>query len=232
MSSTVISRLAKAATLLAVAGSLAVGMAGTAAASSNATYGDPVAAGKYWSHQHYDDCAIMSSADAIGQVTGKTPAEEAIIKIAETTPSATHAGSIYIKPADTSHPNSGNGTMLEDLPTLLKQYKVDSVISDKDAATKTGIKAGMEGIEQALSGHHAVIVALNAEMIWHQTVTNKYTNGDPRADHAVVVTGVDLANNIVHLNDSGIADGKDEKVALDLFLKAWDTGNEELVVTK
>ena len=147
MSSTVISHLAKAATLLAVAASLAVGMAGTAAASSGTTYGDPVAAGKYWSHQHYDDCAIMSSADAVGQVTGTTPAEEAIIRIAETTPSATHAGSIYIKPADTSHPNSGNGTMLQDLPTLLKQYKVDSVISDKDAATKTGIKAGMEGIE-------------------------------------------------------------------------------------
>src|ERR1700744_5894580 len=179
MSSTVISHLVKAATLLAVAASLAVGMAGTAAASSGTTYGDPVAAGKYWSHQHYDDCAIMSSADAVGQVTGTTPAEEAIIRIAETTPSATHAGSIYIKPADTSHPNSGNGTMLQDLPTLLKQYKVDSVISDKDAATKTGIKAGMEGIEGGLNRPHAVVVALNAEMIWPQTVTNKYRHGDP-----------------------------------------------------
>ena len=37
------------------------------------------------------------------------------------------------------------GTMMTDVPTLLKQYGVDAVISDKDYAPKTGVPAGSRG---------------------------------------------------------------------------------------
>jgi hypothetical protein len=47
----------------------------------------------------------------------------------------------------------------------------------------------------------------------------------------VVITGIDTANNVVHLNDSGIKTGKDEQIPLTLFLQAWETGNETVVTT-
>jgi hypothetical protein len=52
----------------------------------------------------------------------------------------------------------------------------------------------------------------------------------------VVVTGVDTANGIVHLNDSGVKTGRDEQVSLDVFIKAWaavdEVGSEqEMIVT-
>src|SRR5271168_3762160 len=93
-----IASIAKAATLAAVAGALTLGLAAPAeAASGNLTYGDPVAAAQWWRLQTYDDCAIMSVADVVGQVTHNEPSEEAIIKVAESTPSKLHPGSIYIK---------------------------------------------------------------------------------------------------------------------------------------
>ena len=223
--------LAKTATFTAVAAALTLGLAGQANAASGTMYGDPTTAAKYWSHQQYDDCVIMSSADVVGEVTGKKPSEQAIIKVAQSTPSTVHSGSIYIKPADTKKPNSGQGTYSADIPTLLAHYGVNAVLSDKDSAAKTGIPAGMEGIEQALGAGRKVMVSLNAELIWGETVENKDKNGNPLHDHEVVVTGVDTANGVVHLNDSGIKTGRDEQIPLALFLKAWDTSNEELVVT-
>jgi hypothetical protein len=226
-----IATLAKTATLAVFAGALTLGLAGPAEAASGTMYGDPTAAAQWWRHQNYDDCAIMSTADVIGQVTGKEPSERAIIKKAQSTPSKVHSGSIYIKPADVKDPNSGMGTMMSDLPTLLAAYKVDAVQSDKDHAAKTGVPAGMEGLEQLLGSGHKVIVSLNAEMIWGETVENKDKNGNPLSDHAVVVTGVDTANNVVHLNDSGTKKGRDEQIPLALFLQSWDTSNERIVVT-
>jgi hypothetical protein len=46
-----------------------------------------------------------------------------------------------------------------------------------------------------------------------------------------VVTGVDTANNVVHLNDSGTEKGRDEQIPMALFIQSWNTSNERLVVT-
>ena len=49
-------------------------------AASGTMYGDPAAAAKWWRHQQYDDCVLMSTADVVGQMTGKEPSERAIIR--------------------------------------------------------------------------------------------------------------------------------------------------------
>jgi Peptidase_C39 like family len=230
-----ISTIAKAAASAAIAGAFvlasAIGAAGAAGAASGTMYGDPTAAAQWWRHQEFDDCAIMSMADVVGQVTGKEPSEKAIIKKAQSTPSAVHSGSVYIKPADTKDPNSGMGTNPGDIPTLLAAYGVNAVITDNASAAKTGVATGMEALEHQLGSGHKVIVDLNAEMIWKKPVESKDKNGNPVADHAVVVIGVDTANNVVHLNDSGTKNGRDEQIPLDLFLKAWDTGDDFMAVT-
>jgi hypothetical protein len=227
---TTIATIAKTATFAVVAGAVALGLAAPAEAAAGSMYGDPAAAAKYWRYQKYDDCVLMSSADVIGQVTGKEPSERAIIKVAQSTPSVVHPGSIYTTPANTKNPNSGMGTSFADVPTLLKLYKIDALITNKEHAAKDGIPGGIEGIEEALADGHKVIVSVNAELIWHQPVETKDDNGNPRGDHAVVVTGVDTANQMVHLNDSGTKDGRDEQIPMALFLKAWGASKELMVV--
>ncbi|CAM3352939.1 hypothetical protein BST27_28455 [Mycobacterium intermedium] len=224
--------VAKTAIFATVAGALTLGLAGPAAASSGTMYGDPTALAKYWAHQKYDDCALMSSADVVGQITGKMPSERAIIKVAQNTPSTSHPGSIYLKPTDKSNPNSGMGTDPDDLPTLLAHYGIHAVNTDADHEGQSGVATGLAALEQYLSAGRGVIVGLNAEMIWGQPIENKGNDGTVYADHAVVVTGVDTANNIVHLNDSGTPKGKDEQIPLDLFVQAWATSHNFMTVTK
>ena len=226
-----IARVVKTAVFATVAGALALGLATPADAAAGTMYGDPTAAAQWWRLQPYDDCVLMSTADVVGQMTGKEPSEKAIIKLAQQTPSKAHPGSIYTTPANKKDPNSGMGTSLVDAQQLLAHYGVESKMTDKDHADKLGVATGMEALEQYLGSGHAVIVSVNAEMIWGQPIESKDNQGNPVSDHAVVVTGVDTANNVVHLNDSGNKDGKDEQIPLALFLKAWDTSDEFLIVT-
>lgn len=232
MTNSTIAAIAKTALFATIAGAAALGLAGPAMASGNGTmYGDPTTAAKYWVHQKYDDCAIMSSADVVGQITGKMPSERSIIKVAQTTPSVSHPGSIYLKPTDKNDPNSGMGTNPDDLPTLLAHYGIHATNTDADTAGETGVATGMDALERYLGSGQTVIVGLNAEMIWNQPIENKGRDGQPRADHAVVVTGVDTANGTVHLNDSGNPKGKDEQVPLATFVKAWATSHNFMTVT-
>jgi len=214
-----------------LAGAVVVGVAAPANAASATMYGDPAAAARYWQPQQYDDCVLMSSADVIGEITGEAPSEEVIIARAQSIRSVAHPGPIYTKPADPASRNPDGGVSMEDIPPLLSQYKIKAVLIEKDDGPVGDIAPGMSGLEQALGGGHKVIVSLNGELIWNLPVEDKDKNGNPQSNHAVVVTGVDTANGIVHLNDSGAEDGRDEQVPLGVFVRAWDTSDDVMVVT-
>ena len=103
---------------------------------------------------------------------------------------------------------------------LLGKYAIQSDLT-------TGNTTGT--VEQDLAGGHKVIAALNAETIWN------YPRGQGQrteADHAVVVTGVDTRAGVVHLNDSGTPNGRDEQIPMATFTQAWATGNDLLIATQ
>ncbi|MHA7649919.1 C39 family peptidase [Mycobacterium sp. ML4] len=185
-------------------------------------YGDPAAAAQYWRKQSSDDCALMAVADVIGELTGRQPSEDEIIAVAVRLGSRVHAGPVY---------RSGYGTDPADIPVLLAQYGIYGVATSLDDAA-TGLDSGMEALERYLDGGHKVIAGVNAEMIWGLPVQTKDNRGNPASDHAVVVTGVDLVNGTVHLNDSASPSGPDEIVSLEVFGRSWATGNDEMVVTR
>jgi Peptidase_C39 like family len=188
-----------------------VGLSGTAHADPGGQmYGDPGAAAPYWRYQHQQDCGLMAVADVVGQLTGREPSQMGIELRGIFSKSEAHHGDIYLF----------DGTSPEDMVVLLQKYGVQS-----DLTTGNTMKA----LEQDLAGGHKVIAALNAETIW------KYPPGKGQrtnADHAVVVTGVDTRTDIVHLNDSGTPDGRDEQISLATFTQAWATSNNLLIVTR
>jgi Peptidase_C39 like family len=210
--------------ITAAAAAAVIGFAGAAhaapATAPNANegvpvYGNPTEAAQWWRHQHLEDCGPMSAADVVGQMTGTEPSETAIWGAALTMRSTVHSGVV----------SYGMGIAPEDLPKLLAHYGVKATITDSTTAAQTGLATGIPALEQYLAQGHAVIAGVNAETIWN--MTGDTTN----PDHALVVTGIDPAAGIVHLNDSGIDTGRDEQVPLATFVKAWDTSNDEIVVT-
>lgn len=197
-------RAAGAATLSIAA---AVALAGVAHAEM---YGDPQAAAPYWRYQHQQDCGLMAVADVVGQVTGHEPSQVGMELRGIFTRSESHRGDVYFF----------DGTAPQDLPLLLEKHGVQSDLTTGNS---------MAGLEQDLAGGHKVIAALNAETIWNYPAGK----GDrTRPDHAVVVTGVDTGSNVVHLNDSGTPDGRNEQIPMATFSQAWETSNDLLIVTR
>jgi predicted double-glycine peptidase len=200
-----------AAVLSAAVGSM-VALAGTADAAPSprheGMHGDPAAAAPYWRYQQQDlDCGEMAVADVVGQITGREPGEDEITGAAGNIPSVSHPGPIY-KP-------SGK-TKNSDLPVLLAHYGVPA-----DA-----VHTNINSLEQDLDQGSKVIVGLNDRTIWN-------TPGDrSQENHFVVVTGIDTKANLVHLNDSGAAAGRDEQVSIATFEAAWNTSDNFAVVTR
>ena len=201
----------RAARVAALIVAVAIGSAGVAHGDPNGQmYGDPQAAAPYWRYQHQQDCGLMAVADVVGQVTGKEPTQVGIELRGIFTKSEAHRGRIY----------RFDGTSVEDLVVLLQKYGIQSQLTAGNT---------MEAIEQDLAAGRKVIAALNAETIWN------YPQGQgnrTEADHAVVVTGVDTRTDIVHLNDSGTPNGRDEQIPMATFAQAWATGNDLLIVTQ
>jgi hypothetical protein len=189
----------------------AIGLAGVAQGDPNGQmYGDPQAAAPYWRFQHGEDCGLMAVADVVGQIKGREPTQIGIELRGAFTKSEAHRGRIY----------RFDGTSVEDLVVLLQKYGIQSQLTTGNSVA---------GLEQDLAGGRKVIAALNAETIWN------YPRGQgnrTEADHAVVVTGVDTRTDLVHLNDSGTPNGRDEQIPMATFTRAWATGNNILIVTQ
>jgi hypothetical protein len=70
----------------------------------------------------------------------------------------------------------------------------------------------MDALERDLDSGRKVIAGANAELLWGDPVEDKDEDGEPEANHSVVVTGIDTTAGIVHINDSGSETGRDERV--------------------
>jgi len=197
-------RTAGAAALIVAA---AIGSAGVAHAEM---YGNPQAAAPYWRYQHQQDCGLMAVADVVGQLTGREPSQLGMELRGIFTRSQSHRGDVY----------HFDGTSIDDLVVLLQKQGIQSDLTTGNT---------MDALEQDLAAGHKVIAAVNGETIWNYPAGQ----GDrTRPDHAVVVTGVDTGSDIVHLNDSGTPDGRDEHIPMATFTQAWATGDNLLIVTR
>ncbi len=208
--STNVARAARA-VVLAAALSAAVGsmvaFAGRAEAARGGMHGDPGAAAPYWRYQQQDrDCGEMAVADVVGQVTGREPVEDDITAAAGHIPSVSHPGPIY---------RPGANTKNSDLPVLLAHYGVPA----------TAVHPNLDALARDLDQGRKVIVGLNDKILWNKAGDRTQEN------HFVVVIGIDNSANEVHLNDSGIAAGRDEQVSVATFEAAWRTSDNFAVVT-
>jgi hypothetical protein len=193
-----------------------------AASAADGMYGDPAAAAKYWQEQSLEDnCGLVAVADVVGEVTGESPTERQMIKLAQSTPSGTNPGPIYAPRGDPSHTNGNGGIEMADEVVLLKHFGIKSAMFwDKQPDDRTGLPA----LEHYLSGNRKIIAYVNYAFIWHTNDQHK------DADHFVVVTGIDTDKQIVHLNDPA-AEHADTQVPITAFTNAWRTGEDSVVVT-
>lgn len=188
---------------------------------ASGVYGDPDAAAEFWQQQSYEDnCGLASVADVVGEVTGHSPTEQQIIKLAQHTPSSIRNGPIYAPTGDPAHDGPNGGIDMADTVVLLDHYGIKSHMTyDKHPE-----EVGLSSLEQYLAANRKIIAWVNSG-----TILN---SNDQRtsADHLLVVTGIDTNSDVVHLNDP-YADHANTKVSIGTFMTAWKIGQESIVVT-
>lgn len=194
---------------------------GPAATTVPGVYGNPAAAAKYWVAQSLEDnCGLVSIADVVGEVTGHAPTERQMLDLAESTPSGANPGPIYAPRNDPSHSGPNSGISMSDLVILLDHFGIKSEMTSASDRDQNGLPL----LEQYLAKDRKIIAFVNSSVI---------LNADDqrtKADHFLVVTGIDTGKEIVHLNDPGI-DHADEEVSFATFMTAWQTGDQSIIVT-
>jgi Peptidase_C39 like family len=201
----------------AVAAATVIGFAGAAHADPPADphhhggrmYGNPTAAAPYCQKQTRDgDCALMAVADVVGQIKGRDqePTEDEMLKRAKDTPSKVFPDQKIWQDA------TANG----DIPVLLKTFGVDSENHRYDSIAEMAVD---------LDHGRKVIADVDPAIVYG------LDNVKDTAGHSVVVTGIDTAADMVHVND-GTQDGCNKQVPVDLFKKALSARGNMAVRTK
>jgi predicted double-glycine peptidase len=88
------------------------------------------------------------------------------------------------------------------------------------------LQTSINALEQDLAEKRRVIVILNAETLWNRPGKRNAAN------HFVVVAGMEPRAGVVHLNDSGVTNGRDEQVPIATFEQAWAPNRNSAIVTK
>ncbi len=91
-------------------------------------YGNPGDASAYWVEQSFSDCGLMAVATVVGMVTGNTPSEQDMIKLAGNTPSQERSGPIYLPPRP-GDDTTDNATASEDQLRLLKHFGIAATVT-------------------------------------------------------------------------------------------------------
>ena len=90
--------------------------------------------------------------------------------------------------------------------------------------------ATLSDLQGYLDDGRSVILGVNADYIW-KGGNDPVTNPMDQANHALLITAIDEDRGVVVLSDPGTEDGNQETVRLSLFLDAWASGDNQLLVT-
>jgi hypothetical protein len=172
-----------------------------------------------WHQQKYQDCGIVAQEfvlDEIGKDYGIDFHEDELFQEALNNDWCTASG----------------GTPLECLGKLLEVKGIE---------VERQFGGSLEDINQQLQQGHHVIVAVDADEIWHPNepdeddlIANQYGMPGQGYNHAVQVIGIDNTNPdnpIVILNDPGTPNGQGLRVPAEDFLNAWEDSNNYMVST-
>ncbi len=163
----------------------------------NGIIGDPGDAMESWHVQSGNTCAVVSQEFALESIFDREFDEDELRELAE----------------DNGWYN--NGTSMEDVGKIMEYYGVN---------VEQSIGNSLDDLKESLAEGNQVIVGVDADELWSGQNEEMFGPGMD-ADHAIQVIGFDesdMANPMVIINDSGVANGQGVMVPAEEFLDAWE----------
>ena len=150
-----------------------------------------------WHVQSGNTCAVVSQEFALESIFDREFDEDELRELAE----------------DNGWYN--NGTSMEDVGKIMEYY---------GANVEQSIGNSLDDLKESLAQGNQVIVGVDADELWSGQNEEMFGPGMD-ADHAIQVIGFDesdMANPMVIINDSGVANGQGVMVPAEEFLDAWE----------
>ena len=173
----------------------------------DAVVGNPGESMEHWEYQgDTNRCAVYAQKFIIEQYTGQ---EIDVEELAHTA-------------AENGWFSETNGTSINSANKLLDMYGVPNEVSYNNS---------LDDLRSALDSGKMIIVGVDADEYWGQDTDDVFSPADG-TNHAVQVIGIDESdpeNPMVILNDSGSPRGCGEMVPADVFIDAWDDGNNLMI---
>jgi len=166
-------------------------------------YGEPIQDSLVWHQQTTPfTCGIVSS-EMVLKMFGLDISESELVY------EATNNGLL-----------SDNGITIEGIQEILNIHGIDTHL----------ISGGLSDLETELEYGHKIVIPLDSGEIWDEDSPLE-DFFEERADHAVVLTGIDTDKGVVFLNDPGHPDGQAMKINIDKFTDAWDDSGNQFIAT-
>ncbi|MGD9618339.1 MAG: hypothetical protein AB7G47_11645 [Mycolicibacterium sp.] len=174
--------------------------------------------------------------DPVGGRSASPDIEATWIGWARTTPSVAHPGAVmYLDETDVT-----NGVAQKDAIVLMEehfdvtathmQYGEVNDDGERSPATAKDGQVALRDLQAALARGDAPIVAVNSAVLW-TAVPNQGAEPFPNyvdADHAIVVTALDMEKLRISVNDSSGFRGM--VVPYGAFMDGWQSNNFEMIV--
>lgn len=169
--------------------------------------GDPTGDAQYWFEQAANGfCLPASIAQVVSEYTGISfPDEQAFVDIAN------ELGAFVVGP------DGVPGLTLDGGVAILHEVGIPAVSGFGDLAS----------LEAHLDAGYSIIVAVDSGELWTGEAQE-----DLVADHALVVTGIDLERGTVLLSDPGTPGGNLAEYPLGLFENAWADSDHSWILVE
>lgn len=113
-----------------------------------------------------------------------------------------------------------NGITTEGIQKILDNHGIDTHLTS----------GSISDLQSELGDGHKIVIPLDSGEIWGEDSPYEDFFGE-RADHAVVLTGIDAERGVVFLNDPGHPDGQAMQVDIDKFTDAWDDSGNQFIAS-
>ncbi|WP_445169627.1 hypothetical protein ACTXG7_10090 [Mycolicibacterium sp. Dal123E01] len=210
----------------------------TVTVTGTGVYGNQQTNAKNWQEQDGDNtCVLLAVASVVGQLNGSLPTEQAMVTLAKATPSVVDpAAKMYL---GTKAATGDAGLDIRDGAALLQHFGITGTISTFDgkardgqsvAETKAAYGQGaLTAVAAALAEGKAVMVDVDSDTIVKASSGQVSSTVVTETDHEIAVSGVDLANGLVYVNDGNLGKGS-VGIPLTAFMSAWGADNFGLVI--
>lgn len=212
----------------------------TVSVTGTGIYGDQLANAKNWQDQAGDNtCVLLAVASVVGQLNGTLPSEQEMVTLGKATTSVVDApAAMYL---GTKKDTGFAGLDIRDGVALLEHFGLSGTLTTFDGSAPNGQtvaeakaaygQAALTALAVALAEGKAVMVDVDSGTIVDASNGQVSDTVVTETDHEIAVSGVDLANGLVYVNDGNLNKGS-VGIPLSAFMTAWGADNFGLIVAQ